>query len=238
MRIETKVIILASKPKAPIVLATLLPMGLLLIADIAIGDLYLFVLINRGMVHPVLDFACVYLAPVLFAVFYVLTSTGLYLSAESASTVTGILSATNGALSYAIGSLIKQLVMRPRPEVAARVMNEARIVGFWHTSTFSFPSTTTMLAFGLAFPILLQKQRAGTILVALSYLVGFAVIYTGFHFPLDVAAGAFLALPGTLGTNLLEGPLVNFISRYRFKELWRHLQWRRTVRYLPCVSNV
>jgi membrane-associated phospholipid phosphatase len=48
-----------------------------------------------------------------------------------------------------------------------------------------------MLAFGFAIPILLKKPKLGSFLLFLSFLVGFSVIYTGFHFPKDVIAGIF-----------------------------------------------
>jgi len=203
--------------RLPTILGVLTPLLLLLISDFIMGDEKLFELLNKGFVNPALDFACVYMSPVLFSIFYVLTSVALFFSVNETSTATGILSITNGVLSYGIGSLIKLLVQRPRPELAARVISEARIIGFWHTTTFSFPSTTTMLAFGLTLPILLEKRRIGAILVALSYFMGFAVIYTGFHFPLDVAAGIVLSSAITFCTNWLKKPLARFIKKYKPK---------------------
>lgn len=169
---------------------------------------------NQRFVSPALDFACVYLSPVLFSVFYILAMVTLFFSTNSLSKATEVLSVANGTLSYGVGSLIKTLVERPRPEAlaAARVIPEARIIGLWHTSTFSFPSTTAMLAFGLSFPILLERRRTGMVLIALSYLMGFAVIYTGFHFPLDVAAGTFFSLVLALFTNLFKHRLVESFS--------------------------
>jgi len=202
-------------------LSVLAPSVLLLITDLVIGDYRLFKLINQDITNPVLDFACTYVSPALFSVFYVLTLVALFFSLNSMSKATGIVSITNGALSYAIGSLIKLLVQRPRPELlaTARVISEARIIGFWHTSDFSFPSTTMMLAFGLTLPVLLEKRRIGTILAAFSYFIGFAVVYTGFHFPLDVAAGALFSSFITFWINLMKQPVANFLARRRLVNL-------------------
>jgi undecaprenyl-diphosphatase len=99
----------------------------------------------------------------------------------------GFFSLFSGPFSYFFGNLIKLLFKFPRPGD----LLSARIVGPFHVSPYSFPSTTTMLAFGFAIPILLKKPKLGSFLLFLSFLVGFSVIYTGFHFPKDVIAGIF-----------------------------------------------
>jgi len=50
------------------------------------------------------------------------------------------------------------------------------------------------LAFGLALPFLLEKSKFRYPFLILAFLVGFTVIYTGFHFPQDVIAGIFFAI--------------------------------------------
>jgi membrane-associated phospholipid phosphatase len=206
-------VILVEKRSVTVILGVLAPLGIMLLADLAIGDTQLFLLINHDAADPVLDFACVYLSPVLFSVFYVTTLVALSLSVNGVSKATAVLSIANGALSYGLGTLAKQLIMKPRPEVGVA----ARTIGFWNASAFSLPSTLTMLAFGLALPILLEKHRAGIILVALSYFIGFSVIYTGFHFPIDVVAGVAFSAAVTLCTNLVKKPLSNYIQKRRPK---------------------
>ena len=187
------------------------PLFFLLLADLAVGDYELFTFINHEIVNPFLDFICAYASPVIFAVFYILTLASLHFSKDSASKASGLVSLINGPLCYGIGSVIKDLVGRPRPfEVEA--LSTVRVIGLWHTSSFSFPSTTTMLVFGFSLPILLEKRRGGVPLVAISYLIGFSVIYTGFHFPLDVAAGTLFSLAITLCTNKMKNPLVNIFK--------------------------
>ncbi len=48
-----------------------------------------------------------------------------------------------------------------------------------------------MLVFGLTFPILFDKPKLGAPLVMLSFLIGFSVVYLGFHFPGDVIAKGY-----------------------------------------------
>jgi membrane-associated phospholipid phosphatase len=46
-----------------------------------------------------------------------------------------------------------------------------------------------MFAFGLALPIFLRERKIGISLLILAFLVGFSMIYCGFHTPFDVLAG-------------------------------------------------
>ena len=193
------------------------PWAFLFLAAIAIGDYELFTLINRGMSNPFLDFACSYVSLVLFAGSYLLSLLVLYSSKDRSSKAAGIVSFITGPLAYGVGSLIKILVRRPRP-LAAEVLSTLRVIGLWEMSGFSFPSTTTMLAFGFALPILLEKPRGGALLVALSYFMGFSVIYMGFHFPLDVAAGAIFSLDIALCTNMMKKPIAGFLEKHKPEE--------------------
>jgi len=102
----------------------------------------------------------------------------------------GFVSLISGPLFYIIGNILKFLFSQPRPYEIL----DARIIGPFHTSALSFPSTTTMLAFGFALPIFLKNKRIGFPLLVLAFLVGLSVIYSGFHFPKDVLAGAFFSL--------------------------------------------
>lgn len=186
----------------------LMSLIILLSADFIIGDSKFFVLINQEIVNPVLDSVCPYLSIGIFSVFLIISLIVMYSSGESRSRASGLLSIVSGPISYGVGSLIKVLVRRPRPlEVIS-----ARVLGHWQTTTFSFPSTTTMLVFGFTLPILLEKPRYGAPLVILSFFIGFCVVYTGFHFPGDVVAGAFISVAITLCMNKLKARIARFLE--------------------------
>ena len=178
----------------------LVPCAFLVLLGIIVGERELFSFINQGISNPFLDLACVYGSPILFATFYIFTLANLIISRKASHFSTIITSMTTGPLSYVLGSLIKLLVERPRPFT---ILENVRVIGPWDTSSFSFPSTTTMLAFGLAIPVLLlnKKRQYGIVLSVSAYFMGFSVIYTGFHFPTDVAAGILLSLSIALITS-------------------------------------
>lgn len=190
----------------------LTPLVLILLVDLIIGDYELFILINQRMVNAFLDFACVYLSPIFFFTFYLLTLAVLYIEREGSSIAGGITSLLTGPLSYGIGSVIKFLVGRPRP---FNVLPDVRVIGLFHASSFSFPSTTTMLVFGFTLPILFENYRYGIILVAMSYFIGFSVVYTGYHFLGDVVAGILLSLAITYFTNKMKKPIENFLKKQK-----------------------
>jgi undecaprenyl-diphosphatase len=175
----------------------------LLIVDIVLGDTQLFLYINQGIANGILDFICVYLSIISFAIFYFSSIVWINSSHKDERKTVTALTVGGGALSYAAGSLLKIVFRRPRPFETL----SARVIGFSHTSSFSFPSTTTMLVFGLSLPIQLKYPKLGFLISALSFLMGFSVIYTGYHFPSDMIAGASLSIAISLCINKLESTI-------------------------------
>ncbi len=175
-----------------------------LLIDILIGDRELFTTINGGIISPVLDVACGYISIILFSASSILSLVALCFfgdkSSRRDSIASGLIAIASAFISYGFGSVLKPVFGRPRP---FEVLN-ARVVGIWHTSTFSFPSTTTMFVFGFALPILYEKPKLGVILILEALFVGFSVIYTGFHYPADVIAGASLSIGLTILTNMTK----------------------------------
>ena len=166
----------------------------IILADIAVGDLRLFTLINHGMANPILDVLCGYFSAMLFISSAIISLIIQFFSSNEKenrlnSLATGLLAVISAFTAYFIGSLLKLTFRRPRPSEVL----DARIVGLLHTSTFSFPSTTTMFVFGFALPILYERPKAGLILTFEALFVGFSVVYTGFHYPSDVIAGILLS---------------------------------------------
>jgi len=181
---------------SPILLAS----TVLLLLDFILGDSESFIFINQEITNPFLDLACAYLSIIFFSLFFASYLILAFISHRSAYRASGIISIISGPVCYGFGSLVKNLIKRPRPfEVLS-----ARVLGLWHTSSFSFPSTTTMLVFGFALPILFEKPRWGAVLTIISSFVGFSVIYTGFHYPGDVIVGVLLSTAITLGMNAMK----------------------------------
>ncbi|MBU4481172.1 phosphatase PAP2 family protein [Patescibacteria group bacterium] len=166
----------------------------LAIFDFIFGDRELFILLNKGIANPILDFIFL---KILMPLFLLLPTVPFFMLFSKKYRKLGFTALISGPLFYLIGQGLKILFSQSRPLDVL----DARILGPWHTSTFSFPSTTTMLAFGFALPIFLKEKKIGFPLLILAFLVGVSVIYTGFHFPKDVIAGAFFA---TLLASLLD----------------------------------
>jgi undecaprenyl-diphosphatase len=161
-------------------------LALLFLITFSIGNERIFLFINKGIAHSVLDFIVLY---VFNPLFFLLGIVPFLMVFSKKDRFLGIFALILGFLCYFIGHLMKVLFAIPRPYEFL----PARLFGPWHTSSFSFPSTTTMLAFGLALPILLKKPRLGSFLLVLAFLVGFSVIYTGFHTLYDVLAGILIS---------------------------------------------
>lgn len=177
------------------------------------GDYELFSAINLGLSNGVFDILFSYVFPMLFFVSYLVTLLDLCKPHKKANLELGGTSILNGFISYGFGSLIKLIVQRPRP---ATLLQYVRIVGPFETNSFSFPSTTTMLVFGFAIPVLLfyDKLHFGIMLTILSYLVGFAVIYTGFHFPTDVVGAILFSICIAVFTKKLGQYLFRYVIKF------------------------
>lgn len=88
-------------------------------------------------------------------------------------------------LNYVLGFL----KFRERPYVN---LNVARLVN--PMSEKSFPSDHTAVAFALALTVFFRNKKVGAVLLLLAFLVGLGRIYTGVHYPIDVAGGIIVGL--------------------------------------------
>ncbi len=160
----------------------------LLTAVFLVGNERLFLFINHSLANQYLDLIVLYIFIPLFLLMGIIPGI-LFIFKKDISAFFTLFS---GGFCYIAGNLVKLIFKMPRPYM---VLSDVRVIGPWHMSQYSFPSTTTMLAFGLAFAFLLEKKdRLSYFFLTLAFLVGFTVIYTGFHFPEDVVFGAFLSL--------------------------------------------
>lgn len=147
----------------------------------------LFFFINKTFSSPILDFIFFYIFIPVFLLLGILPF-GMFFFSQYRRL--GFFCLISGFICYQVGNLIKMQVQLSRPAETMAV----NLVGNWSMGEFSFPSTTTMLAFGLALPILLENSKYSPYFLIIASLVGFSVIYSGYHFPRDVAAGILLSL--------------------------------------------
>jgi len=153
-----------------------------------IGNESLFLFINQKLANQYLDSIVLYIFIPLFVLMGVIPGILFVFKKD----ISGLFTLFAGGFCYVVGNLVKLLFKMPRPYM---VLPDVRIIGPWHMSQYSFPSTTTMLAFGLALAFFIEKKdKLSWFFLTLAFLVGFTVIYTGFHFPGDVIFGMFLSL--------------------------------------------
>lgn len=76
----------------------------------------------------------------------------------------------------------------------------------------AFPSQHAAAAFSVVWPLLYRgRERIGYVLLGAAVLTGFARVYTGLHFPLDVSGGVAASAISFGAVYLLEG-YVDMIS--------------------------
>lgn len=154
--------------------------------DLFLLNKKIFLFLNKGIANPILDFLVLWILIPLSSLLIVIPFLFLF-SKDKNKKILGLFALFSGFFLYWFGhSILKPIFNVPRPFV---LFGEARTIGPWHESPYSFPSTTTMLVFGLALPIFFHERKIGKFLLLLAFLVGFSVIYCGFHTLLDVLAG-------------------------------------------------
>ncbi|HEX7483924.1 MAG TPA: phosphatase PAP2 family protein [Candidatus Saccharimonadales bacterium] len=107
------------------------------------------------------------------------------------------------AVSFVIRFILSKLFISDRPFVDHTITQLLP-----HAANQSFPSDHATAAFAIALAILAltRLKKTGWILLAIAAMIGFARIYTGVHYPLDVIGGLITAIAGvsiTLGITKL-----------------------------------
>ena len=145
-----------------------------------------FPLVDKAMEWVVSD----YLVPVSLA----LTLLGLwFVGKESASRQKHqvgvfVALASMGLASWAV-MLINGVYSRPRPFVDHDVS-----LLFYRPVDPSFPANTAATMFAIAAAVWGVNRRAGTALLLAAGLYGFARVYAGVHYPLDIIGGALIGI--------------------------------------------
>jgi undecaprenyl-diphosphatase len=109
--------------------------------------------------------------------------------------------------------ILKNLVARPRPyseiyPLQLRMFSESELL-IEGLSDFSFPSGHTLIAFELAFVLVIMlrgiKEAISVFALIMASLIGFSRVYLYVHFPLDVLTGALLGCVfAILGVNTVK----------------------------------
>ena len=83
-----------------------------------------------------------------------------------------------------------------------------------HAPDSSFPSDHTATMFALALPFLFfRKYKSGSLLTLLAFLVGYARVFCGVHFPFDVIGAFIISLIITILLYAFREPVFSGISR-------------------------
>ena len=121
---------------------------------------------------------------------------------------------TSLALSNLVVFVINMLYFRPRPFVDLDIE-----LLFYKPTDSSFPSNSVAAVFGIAFGVWGVNRKLGWMAIGAASLYALARVYAGVHYPLDVLAGAAIAIPVTFMVfrmrNLLMPVLVGAIRLAR-----------------------
>ena len=99
---------------------------------------------------------------------------------------------TSLALSNFVVFVINMYYFRPRPFVDLDIE-----LLFYKPTDSSFPSNSVAAVFGIAFGVWGVNRKLGWIAIGAASLYALARVYSGVHYPLDVLAGAAIAIPVT-----------------------------------------
>lgn len=86
--------------------------------------------------------------------------------------------------------IVRYFYQRPRPFAA---LPDVKLLIEKEASEPAFPSGTTAFIFAIAIAAYLYDKKIGVILIVLASILALARIYTGAHYPLDIAGGVAVA---------------------------------------------
>nr|WP_283809067.1 undecaprenyl-diphosphatase [Tumebacillus amylolyticus] len=112
---------------------------------------------------------------------------------------------------FLLSYIIAKLYTHPRPFM---VHDVHQLIP--HAPENSFPSDHATLAFVFAWMLWIRKRSWGYVLLPLAIVVGFARVYGGVHYPMDIVGGAVVAGVATwvvLRLTRLWEPLIQLTTK-------------------------
>lgn len=97
--------------------------------------------------------------------------------------------------------LIRFIYKRPRPFIA---LDHVKLLIPKDGTEPSFPSGHAAFLFAVAFAVYLYDKKIGGILILVAFLMSFARIYTGVHYPSDIIGGILVAALSAFMTRRLR----------------------------------
>lgn len=91
---------------------------------------------------------------------------------------------------YAVCELIRYIIPRERPFF---VLEDSKLL-LPLTENSSFPSGHVSFFFALSTVVFLYNKKWGSVLYALSLLIGLSRVYVGIHWPSDILAGVLVGI--------------------------------------------
>ncbi|MDP3731894.1 MAG: phosphatase PAP2 family protein [Candidatus Omnitrophota bacterium] len=152
-------------------------------------DTKLFFFINRGLSHPLLNIIIPIITVMGTGEFISLVGLALLFSRHRSRRWSALILFAGIIVTGLVVYFLKAWVVRPRPFAVLTEVNLLMKAG-----GFSFPSGHAALAF-MAQTVLSRVFKKWRItLFMLALCVGFARIYAGVHYPLDVLAGIIIGI--------------------------------------------
>lgn len=99
-----------------------------------------------------------------------------------ALTVSGAL--TSGICAYIVTEIVRFFYNRPRPFETIDVIQLIE-----HETGSSLPSAHATFFFSISVFLFLHSKRLGTLFILWAFLISFFRVFSGIHYPLDVAGG-------------------------------------------------
>lgn len=170
-------------------------------------DLYFFSFIN-GLAGrwPWLDWAGIFLAK--YFEYVLLFCLVLFLAKDFKKYWRMVAEAFIAAIfvRFVLAEIIRRIWFRPRPFVD----NHVNLLIPHNANEASFPSGHASFYFALSTIIYTYNKKAGILFYIASFLISFARIFVGIHWPSDILAGAVIGTAMGLILNKLFKKINNF----------------------------